>query len=264
MEERIALTTGKKSNKQLAEWFGVRPQSFSNKKESYIERLKEYAEFEVLSTGKINIITVLKPYYCADKAKDIIEQYLPICWNKNGYDKTKYVEQKIREKTDKENPNGPISRIKQSTSLTYLRETCADLYGHIRRKEGDFGGGRIGYREMAWCKEELDENNHYLYTPLTKEELEVVQRIWSKCFGTEKERSARFDHMVMRYAEGTYEEGQFDDVFLETTGFDTKDSFQNTYYFCLDQIREELGFDVQQCIHHVNYADRPQIKAIGY
>ena len=58
----IELTIGKKTGKQLAEWFGIEYNSFKNQKKKKLEELKLFAEFYE-EKGKVVITKVIEPVY---------------------------------------------------------------------------------------------------------------------------------------------------------------------------------------------------------
>lgn len=51
------------SNKELALWFGIKPNSFAHSKLKKLEELKKYADYEILPNKKIKINKVHIPYY---------------------------------------------------------------------------------------------------------------------------------------------------------------------------------------------------------
>lgn len=69
----IELKEGKITNKDLAEWFGIKPMTLSKNKEKKLKELEAFAEFYE-DKGKIVITKILNPIYTkqASKSKDII------------------------------------------------------------------------------------------------------------------------------------------------------------------------------------------------
>lgn len=61
-QKKIELTTGLKTNKELAEWFGIIPNSFCRSKNKKLEELKLFAEYH-LEKDKVFIDEVLIPVY---------------------------------------------------------------------------------------------------------------------------------------------------------------------------------------------------------
>ena len=255
METRKPLTEGKKTNKDLAEWFGVRPQSFSNKKESYLEKLKKYAEYTFTDKGKIEITKVIIPYYNSERAADVVKSYIPLCWNSNGYDKNALVAKKIQARISEEDPENAVVKLKDNTVVEYTRNGCKDLYGTLRRKEGDFGGGTLGFRKIAWCKEEGEGH----FVPLTPDQLAVFKKYFRQSFGSIEESESRMEYLYSCVAENEYEGNEFENTFLSTAGFNSKEELSSTFYWCKLRASEELGFPIEQCIQVVNYADVPKL-----
>ena len=57
------------TNSQLAEWFKVKPVTFTKSKQKKLEYLKNFAEFEKVK-GKIKITKVLEPNYINPRDKE--------------------------------------------------------------------------------------------------------------------------------------------------------------------------------------------------
>ena len=83
-KEGVKLTPGKKTNKDLAEWFGVRPQSYSNKKKDFLKKLEEYAIFEINDAGKVNILEVIEPYYINVPVAANIDDWLQLAYTRRA------------------------------------------------------------------------------------------------------------------------------------------------------------------------------------
>ena len=57
------------TNSQLAEWFEVKPATFTKSKRKKLEYLKNFAKFEEIK-GKVKIIQVLEPNYINPRNKE--------------------------------------------------------------------------------------------------------------------------------------------------------------------------------------------------
>lgn len=73
------LYVGAKLNmNDLADWFGVKPQTLRKTKEKKLTRLKEYADFNIIETGAKHKYTVVEitEVYCPvyTKAIEIIKE----------------------------------------------------------------------------------------------------------------------------------------------------------------------------------------------
>ena len=72
----IELTVGKKTGKELAEWFGTTVGHFRNTKAKKLEELKLFAEFYE-ENGKVVITKVIEPVYqkgMANVKRKVIEK----------------------------------------------------------------------------------------------------------------------------------------------------------------------------------------------
>lgn len=63
MLSEIELQKGVYTQKALAEWIGICEKTLTRNKTKYLEELKEYAEYKVTESGKVNILYVKIPVY---------------------------------------------------------------------------------------------------------------------------------------------------------------------------------------------------------
>lgn len=67
----MLLKVGIWNLKDLSQWFGIKPNTFSKQKQERLEELKEYADYEITDGGKVNIIKIKKFFY----KKNSVYQY---------------------------------------------------------------------------------------------------------------------------------------------------------------------------------------------
>ena len=126
------LTTGIKSVKEIAEWMGIRPQSFSQKKQKKLKELRNFCDFELTKSGKINILEVFNPVYTKPSARirQAIEKAFNEEWNWDDVDTCIRVGQAIY-------ASGVCGReYEESTIINYVRLVKKEKFGTGVRGKG--------------------------------------------------------------------------------------------------------------------------------
>lgn len=154
------------SNKDIAAWFCVRPDSFSRRKEKYLQKLEYYARFHITKTKKIAIDEVFEPTYTKISILEVrmnniekdggFERYLP----QDGYTTLRDMARWYMELHPEETRLNPIIK---AFSLIAKRD-----FGKYPK-----GMGLKGCRELRWVK--VIEGK---YIPLTTEEQKAVGKIY--------------------------------------------------------------------------------------
>lgn len=168
------------TNAELAEWFGIKPDSFKTNRKRKLEELKEYADFTV-GRGKVTITNIKQPYYTKGSlsAKKIKKEFRNL-WNENGYDTCANV--------------GRKAKAKYPNEITVCDRTAA-YYSLIARndKVGKpfTNGGPEGSCIYRPCKK---SGNYYI--PFTEEEQAINRKLLTKYFGTSSEKSVYVNEMV--------------------------------------------------------------------
>ena len=130
--------------KELAEWFGV-TRIVSSQKEKKLEELKNFCDYEVTESGKVNIIKIIEPKYI--KRKDRIEnaatEYLQYF---NQVDTAKYLG------TAKQVALQLMKKYQLDVSVDYVSRAVLKVlhleYGYAKDKSR----GTKGYSSYTWCK----------------------------------------------------------------------------------------------------------------
>lgn len=180
------LTVGKKTNQELAKWFGVKANTFGNQKKRRLEELKLFAEYHMMGT-KVIIDKVIIPEY--DKEVSRVDNYTKVrdevnpTWSKNGLDSCKRVAEVIFTKLSAEED----FKIKGSTVYEYTKRARNELYG---RPFGE--SGKLGRCEYIWCKKYEDGTYDYF----TEEEQKIRDRLIKKYFGNVGEKQLIVKQMV--------------------------------------------------------------------
>lgn len=168
MELRLGIMT----NKELAEWFGIKEGTLKNQKKQRLEKLKEYAKFEEIK-GKVNIIEI----YSAEYKKKLsnykfIKQKTQELWDKSGLDMCTFVAQKIKEKyADKINTT-------DATLYNYVCKAKSELWGNKNKNNGEIG----------YCKRQLAKKINNKCIEFSEEESGIKEKLRKKYLGNANEK----------------------------------------------------------------------------
>lgn len=181
-KEKIALTIGKKTNKEIAEWRNVTVSTFSKNKERYFKELEKFANFHF--EGKSIVIDeVLQEYYEKKNNYRKVFDKIDETWGKNGLDTCINVAKKIHKELKEKDSD---FNIQEETSLKYVRLGKIELFGKCGK-----GSGLKGSSKYVTCK--IVNGN---YEPLTEEENKIRFEILKDCFGEVNEKLLYFEDMI--------------------------------------------------------------------
>lgn len=170
----MELTVGIWTIKDLANWFGIKPNTLSHTKQKRFQELEEYANFEILKSGKVQIKEVKKPFYT--KKKSLVYSYyqteVPKVWRYNEIDTCSRVSEEIF--TEKNN-------ITESTGYKYTRQVRDELWGKPSKSNP-----RCYYR-LAKLKRDPRDKKYDTYIPLGPGEIEIFNEEYVKFFTTTPE-----------------------------------------------------------------------------
>ena len=177
------------SNKELAEWFGMKQKSFSNRKEEKLEELKAFADFELRGNKqkKVFIKKVYEPVYSKKGSEnyEIIKANLEKYWSENG--KGLDTCQRVGEEMYKEKL---VSSITVGTTINYTRRGKIDKYGI-----NYVSSGTVGRSVYSWGKR-IQEGDKFKLVPLTEEEEEIKDKLVKKYFGNTTDKQIFIQGMV--------------------------------------------------------------------
>lgn len=200
------LKLGYMTNAELAEWFGIKPNSFRNTKTQKLEELKRFAEFEVEKT-KVRITKIYKSVYVKKKSADysIVKEEFTQVYNKSKIDTASNVSKKIYRKRKDD------LTIKESTTYEYTKAARNELYG-----KPFVGCGERGVCRYIWAKQ-IGEGQ---YERFNEEEQAIYKRLLVKYFRGTDEKTIFVEDMIKR-GEITEEEawGVFSDMMNLDYGF---------------------------------------------
>lgn len=194
------------TNAELAEWFGIKPNSFRNTKTQKLEELKRFAEFEVEKT-KVRITKIYKSVYVKKKSADysIVKEEFTQVYNKSKIDTASNVSKKIYNKRKND------LTIKESTTYEYTRAARNELYG-----KPFVGCGEKGVCRYIWAKQ-ISEGQ---YERFNDTEQAIYKRLLVKYFKGADEKTIFVRDMIKR-GEITEEEawGVYEDMMNLEQGF---------------------------------------------
>lgn len=169
------------NNKDIADWFGIDPATFSRKKEQKLKQLKLFATFELVGnkTKKIKIIKVYNDTYSkqGSNAYQEVKSRIDTTWSPSGLDSCSRVGLAI----DKQLQNEMVD-LQYSTIYRYTLNGSRELYGKPFEN-----GGTLGRCIYIWCKKQ-GEGDQAKYYPLTEEEQKIKKRLLTKYFGDTTEQ----------------------------------------------------------------------------
>lgn len=180
----MELQLGLMTNQELADWFGIKEESFKRRKKDKLEELKLFAEFYE-EKGKVMITEIYEPIYQKQlgKTKQMVVNKIDEVWSENGLDSCTRVGNEICELLNKEG----VSR-KPDTIIAYTRQGRNELYGKPFMEEG-----KLGRCIYIWCKRDPGTGE---YSLLTEEEQKIKQDLQTKFFGDATEKQILVKGMV--------------------------------------------------------------------
>ena len=222
----MQLTLGKKTGKELAEWFGISPGAFRNGKEKKLEELKYFAEFYE-ENGKVVITKILNPIYQkrGSEAYQKVVNKIDEVWSKDGLDSCSRVGTEICEILSNEDKG---FKNTLSTVIEYTRKGRKELYGVPFQN-----GGRLGNCIYIWCKR---DKNSGAYSFLTDDEIEIKEQLQKKYFGDATEKQILVKGMV---ESGEISKEDAWDILEELTNMKT-----GNFMMFLKELQERLGCQV--------------------
>ena len=181
----MKLKLGKMTNKELAEWFGIKPESMTKTKKKKLEELKKYAFFEEVYGG-VNITAIIKETY--NKKDNQIRQIYQQGFEelKQPIDTVSHINDKIYEKYYDKLP----TLTSAASGYRYAIEVRNENYGIPFQEMGS-----KGCCYYLWCKVQ-QEGTEITFTQFNEEEEKIKQKLLKKHFGTDEEKDILIAQMV--------------------------------------------------------------------
>lgn len=200
----MELITGIYTNKQLAQWFGIKEKTFSNTKKKRLEELKEYADFYE-EKKKIIITNVKQEFYKKDRCK--LEEILEQNWEKFLKANSHLILFKDQVAEFWKDYHGKYS---YATLYKYTIQWKTKKYGSIPTKKKEYTS--VPIKEIKDTKEE----NAYIYGIIINEEIvyigKTIRPIIQRKHEHEKSaakimniESQQQEHLYKAMRENTYE-----------------------------------------------------------
>jgi hypothetical protein len=181
----MELHLGRMSNKDLAEWFGIKPNSFTQHKRKKLEELKNFCFFEEVYGG-VNIMAIINPTYVknSQQIREVYEQGFEEL--KQPIDTVSHINNQIYEKYYDKLP----TLSSAASGYRYAIEVRNANYGVPFK-----GNGSKGCCYYLWCKMEEKDGKQF-YIQFTEEEDKIKQDLLKKHFGTNEEKDLLIAEMV--------------------------------------------------------------------
>ena len=181
----MELHLGKMTNKELAEWFGLKPSSMTRLKKQKLEELKNYAMFEEVYGG-VEITAIIKDTY-NKKDNQIREIY------SKGFEELKmpidtvsHINRQIYEKYNEQLP----TLSSAESGYHYAIEVRNANYGVPFK-----GKGSKGFCYYMWCKMEERDGKQF-FIQFTEEEERVKKELLKKFSTIQKIKDADIEELI--------------------------------------------------------------------
>ena len=185
----MELKLGKMTNKDLAEWFGISPNSLSKNITAKLEELKYFDNYHLEGKKKKKVVIdeILEPVYQkrGSETYNKVKNNIDNVWDESGYDTCSRVGGAIYEKLKGEDEHFNYAL---STVVNYTRKGRNELYGVPFGEEGI-----LGSCVYQWCKKDEETGK---IRALTDEENEIKEQLQKKYFGNASEKQIIVQAMV--------------------------------------------------------------------
>lgn len=181
----VILEEGIYTNKQLAQWFGIKENTFRSKKKNKLEELKKYADFIEIGS-KIQIVKVYFNTYIKKQSYKKIQELVEKNWSANGFDTCTHVKELIK-------GDEALQHLTEGTIYNYVRKAHIENFGSPAKKNG----GEKGVCYYKWGKRDKDDDKKPLY--FTDEEREYFFVLIKKVFQTNPEEIAEEQALYQAY-----------------------------------------------------------------
>lgn len=185
-KEKINLTEGPKSAQEIADWRGIKKNTYINSKKRYLEELKSFAIYH--ENGRTIVIDkVLIPVYEKPKSANYqkVAERVPEVWRVGHLETASRVAnviyQEQKEEAIKEGKEKPDCA--RGTVYQYTLKEKKVLYGV---NEG--APGKLGESHYAWGIQIEDEYGNIDYRELTEEEEQIRKEMFRAYFGEESDK----------------------------------------------------------------------------
>lgn len=179
----MELSTGKWTNKMLAEWFGIQPDTFRKSKQDKLEILRDQAEFYE-DKGKIIITKVYEEteYSKTSKNYKLIKKNFDKVWKPGELNTCKRASEQLN------------SMLKLGIADKYSENLTRDVRTELQGKPAKNDEGIRGYCDYQWCKKDGAGNP----VEFSDEENAIKKELLTKYFGTAEEKAVIVKGMIIK------------------------------------------------------------------
>lgn len=179
----MELSPGKWTNQMLADWFGVKVNTFKKNKEDKLAILKEYADFYE-DKGKIIITEVYgeTEFIKGSRSYKLIRNNFDKVWKPGELNTCVHASRQL---------NSILNlNITEDYSTKITREVRSEFYGYPAKNDY----GLRGYCDYQWCKKDSEGNP----VEFTEEENNIKRELLTKQFGTAEEKAVIVKGMILK------------------------------------------------------------------
>lgn len=191
------------SSAEMAEWFNVKPRTYTNKKSKYLEKLKEYAQFEDLGRKGVRITKVYYDEYVRSATKKVVQQEFENSWGKHP-NTLKAVAGDIYQN------NKEKLLVKENTVYQATGQVKRDWYGVAKKRNGS-----KGYCRWVHCVFDLELGHYRYFTP--KEE-EIRRKLLNIFFKDSAQRICEVKELQNSYKIGEISLEDYEQLSSEILG----------------------------------------------
>ena len=227
----MKLTLGKMTSKQLAQWFGVLPSTYSHNISNYLNKLEDYCEFEKIYGGVVISEIYIEEYDKGLKLKDekiYLEEIKDCVEIQDGLSTLSGMVRKM----ERDNPTQ--KSLKNTTRR--MSKAGTKLFGDptVVGKPG-----KVGSREYIWAIKLNDYNGYRL---MTEEEEKLFDDIISKCYTLPPEKIKKKELLKDQLKQNEIDVQQYFEL-EELYGL-------NTFKDCIFKFKEQTGHMIVRCTKH--------------
>ena len=220
------LKMGKMGTQEIADWFGIAKKTYTNSTPRYLEKLKEYADFERVRGGviikKIYFSEYIKNYNFAD-AQYLNKEIERCITEQDGLASIAGVARKAREEC-------PELQLLSEKQVAKRFSAVANIH------YGDycfFSRGKTGTREREWAIK-IDDYNHY--RALSPEEYKLLTELVSSIYSKDGDKILRKKKLEMQLRKKEIDV----DTYFEKIEEQELDSFPQV----LAEFKDKTGYQV--------------------
>lgn len=174
-------------NAELAEWFGIKENTFRSKKRQKLEELKAYARFREIK-GKVQILEVFEPIYIKKTSSNyrLIAELTEKTWDISGFDTCAHICQQLQS-------NEKTKDLSDSTRYEYVRRAHNETHGSPAKKNG----GTKGMCYYKWGKRHSTDKKQPIY--FSEEEQRYFYELIKEVFQTDPREEAERQALRQAY-----------------------------------------------------------------